>query len=361
MSFRIIRIVAVLAGCILFTAGCIQRSQLVPEPVEEVEPIGFSARSTLLRDDATKGASIKTGTNFSGDDEPIAVFGWHAEDTGAKWVFDNQQVGFNGAVWTYTPIKSWNWKPGTTDYYDFLATFPYRGGLSYSKSVDPATQTTTVLVDYNAKEEQYDLMSAGMRRRVSDSPAANMAVVPLVFEHKLCAVKVCITNDSETRHFVLNYLNFRNLMVTGTLQLQLRTNAGEDAFSSEWVSTGRDIGGELFKEDPGQELAPGGGSYRFPGDPQYNLLPPQNLDPLGISPTLELSFTYDVPGNPAHTVVSSIPLKTIEDSDGTAITSWVAGHKYIYNISIRVDGGVKVIVETTDWEPVEARTPGIMI
>ena len=49
------------------------------------------------------------------------------------------------------------------------------------------------------------------------------------------------------------------------------------------------------------------------------------------------------------------------DSD-TPITSWAAGTKYIYEISMRLDGGVLVTVETTDWgETIEAETPGLLI
>ena len=357
MSLRIIRIAAALAGCVLLMVGCIRRSELTPDPEPTVTPVRFSGRSLLIQDDATKGSPLKTGTAFSNTDDPIAVFGWHAEGSGEKWVFDNQSVTIVGnLVGEYTPVRVWAWQDTVTDYYDFLATYPYRANLSYTKSVDTATQTTAVQVDYNAKEAQYDLMSAGTRRRISANPADNTADVPLVFSHQLCAIQVVIHNDSESKPFTLNYVQFKLLMVSGTLQLQLK----DDIFTSNWLSTGRDLEGALFPVTPATAIA-SGGTYDVPATGQYNLLPPQALNPLGTVPALELSFTYKDLLDADHTESPSIPLQTIKDGSDTPITSWEAGHKYVYHIYIRVDGGVRVNVITTDWDPVDARTPGIMI
>ena len=354
MSLRIIRIAAALAGCVLLLAGCIRRSELTPDPEPTTAtPVRFAGRSLLIQDDATKGAPLKTGTEFNNTDGPIGVFGWHAEGAGEKWIFDNQSVQIVGSlIGEYSPLRFWNWQDTATDYYDFLAVYPYRANLSYSKSVDTATQTTTVLVDYNAKEAQYDLMSAGTRRQISADPAANIAAVPLVFGHQLCAIQVVIHNDSKLESFTLNYVQFMSLMVSGTLQLQLKN----DSFTSSWPSTGRDVSGALFPVNPQTTLSPGG-TYTIPATGEYNLLPPQGLDPLGVAPALELSFTY----NTNHTESLSIPLKTIKDGNDTPITSWAVGRKYVYHIHIRVDGGVKVNVITTEWDPVNAKTPGIMI
>ena len=363
MSLRIIRIAAALAGCVLLLAGCIRRSELTPDPEPTATPVRFAGRSLLIQDDATKGATPKEGTAFVNTDEPIAVFGCHAEGTGEKWVFENQSVTiFGSLVGEYTPTRFWAWQDTATDYYDFLATYPYRENLSYTKSVNTTSKTTTLQVEYNAKTDQYDLMSAGTRRRISDDPDANTAVVPFTFSHQLCAVKVNIKNESENNSFTLNYVRFKNLMVTGTLELRLWVDdskiTDKDSFSSRWISTGRDITTDLFPVTDAGTIDHGA-TYSVPTGTDYNLLPPQDLEPLGINPVLELSFTYG--SNPATTVSPSIPLKTIETSNGTAITAWEAGRKYIYNINIRVDGGVKVNVITTDWDPVNAKTPGIMI
>lgn len=354
MSLRIIRIAAALAGCVLLMVGCIRRSELTPDPEPTTAtPVRFAGRSLLIQDDATKGAPLKTGTEFINADGPIGVFGWHAEGTGEKWIFDNQSVTIVGSlIGEYNPLRFWAWQDTATDYYDFLAVYPYLENLSYTKSVDAATQTTTVQVDYNAKEAQYDLMSAGTRRRISVDPTANTADVPLEFGHQLCAIQVVIHNDSKLESFTLNYVRFKLLMVSGTLQLQLKN----DSFTSSWPSTGRDLGSELFRVDPATAISPTG-TYTVPATGEYNLLPPQGLDPLGVAPALELSFTY----NTDHTESPSIPLKTIKDGNDTPITSWAAGRKYVYHIYIRVDGGVKVNVITTDWDPVNAKTPGIMI
>ena len=59
---------------------------------------------------------------------------------------------------------------------------------------------------------------------------------------------------------------------------------------------------------------------------------------------------------------AEISLKDIcPRGDDTPITSWERGVKYTYEISMRLDGGVLVNVVTTDWDTVEAETPGLLI
>ena len=50
----------------------------------------------------------------------------------------------------------------------------------------------------------------------------------------------------------------------------------------------------------------------------------------------------------------------VKNSD-SYITSWEPGRKYIYEIHIRLGGGINVTVSVTDWETVPAETPGLTI
>ena len=101
MQNRIIRIALALGGCILLTAGCIRRSDLGSDGT----PIGFAAGSTLLRDDATKAGTLKTGNQFTTGDK-IAVFGWH--DAIGGFIFNDQPVELKSSGrWEYAPVQPW--------------------------------------------------------------------------------------------------------------------------------------------------------------------------------------------------------------------------------------------------------------
>ena len=76
-------------------------------------------------------------------------------------------------------------------------------------------------------------------------------------------------------------------------------------------------------------------------------------------PRLNVGFTAnDTPLTP------SILLKDIQrtkyDTEDP-ITVWEPGIRYTYHIGIRLDGGIVVRVVTTEWDEIEAETPGLLI
>ncbi len=355
--------VAALVLTLALSGGC----QRLINPGADSGTISFATSSLQLSTGVTKGGTTKEGTTFSTDgSDSFAVFGWHAEaEEGEKWIFDNEEVTC-GAIsedrntTSYTPLQPWEWGNSATDYYDFIAFYYESDVPAYTKSADP----TTVLVPYDATDEQYDLMAAGTRRN-GDATDPN-AVVPLEFRHLLCAVKVTVINDSKEKNFTLKKLHFKGLVVMADAELTI-TSDPDTPFSFIWTDLAVNTTYELFGfdcgEGPGITVNPGvSNAYSWPDgvgvNGNYNLLVPQTLT---ASTKLEMSFTYDNGGVPKNSTLS-LGLSTVpNETDGQLLTTWVAGYKYEYQIHIRVDGGVVVSVITTEWDPVEGQTHGIML
>lgn len=395
----IIRMAAV-AGTLLL-AGCAARL----DPAQEETPISFSAGCTLLRDDATKSAAIITGTSFEANDH-FAVFGWHKYEavppSSTQWIFENHMVEYqNASQCTYTGIRIWNWQSGShpDDYYDFIGVYPYQSGLLSDPDFSKSAGATTISVNipYDSVNSQYDLMGAATRRQYTApapgnaSNTANYDAVHLTFYHLLSAVKVVIINKGNTP-VTLNSICFRNLVVSDVAQLSLVNNSGTYVLSYEWEDPGRDDQNPLFDFPQGYN-APVIGSeegYSWPENVghapdvsgldttapdyldnltallqnynYYHLLPPQRLN-VPANPVLEINYSFeDSTGNPVTPPTTSISLQSILRADeSAAITQWEAGKKYTYFVDFNLDGDVQVSVVTTEWEPVNAQTPGVML
>lgn len=348
--------VAALVLTLALSGGC----QRLINPGADSGTISFATSSLQLSTGVTKGGTTKEGTTFSTDgSDSFAVFGWHAEaEEGEKWIFDNEEVTC-GAIsedrntTSYTPLQPWEWGNSATDYYDFIAFYKWVDGV-YTKSANP----TFVRVPYDATVAQYDLLAAAARRK-GDAPDPN-AIVPLTFQHLLCAVKVVVYNDSEGKDFTLKNLHFKGLVISADADLTISAPPASK-FSVNWTDPAVNTNDDLFGFNS-NKLVEHGESISWPDDVgvngNYNLLVPQTLT---ASTKLEMSFTYDNGGVPKNSTLS-LGLSTVpNETDGQLLTTWVAGYKYEYQIHIRVDGGVVVSVITTRWDPVEGQTHGIML
>lgn len=344
--------VAALVLTLVLSGGC----QRPVTPGIDGGTIRFNTRSLQLSTGATKGGTTVEGTTFATNStDHFAVFGWHADGEGEKWIFDNQIVTC-GAIsdarntTSYDPSQPWEWANNTTDYYDFLAFYKWKSG-DYTKSINP----TSVHVIYDATDEQYDLMAAGMRR-TGTNEATREEVVPLTFQHLLCAVKVVVYNDSREKSFTLKKLHFKGLVVSDEAVLSLTPPS---TVSVNWIDPALNTVGELFGLNANQTVT-AGGSVSWPDggvNGNYNLLVPQTLTAVA---RLEMDFQYDNDGIKNSSL--SLSLSTVpNETDGRLLTSWAAGRKYEYQIHIRVDGGVVVTVITTQWDTRDAQTHGIML
>ena len=350
MLNRVTFILAAVCTLTLSTlAGCVKTYDPAPE---HDGSISFGAGSLLLNDDATKSGTLKTGTTFSEGDSFI-VWSWHGGTSehltyGAS---DPVTLGSNN-VWDYAPHQYWNWRNGS-DFYDFLAVYPAGKDISHTA----ATSDSPLLrasVSYDATDDQFDLMAAGLRR--TDK---SIGTVNLNFQHLLSAVNVKVTNSASSVNSVgapltitLKSCKFNNLISSAPITVtfdgtQLVTSA--DGGRGDTPVLGPTIPADT-------ELDPGDS---YPTSYQWDLMVPQNLNPEGsLLPTLEITYNKGDATDVHEEVILKDVLNTVS---GAAITQWRAGYKYDYEIELRIGVGIMVRVTTTPWEVIEAETPGLMI
>ena len=352
MHNRIIRMAAV-ACTLSILIGCTAKL----DPVQEGTPISFISESPLLMSENVTKVSLTdqfvAGSTFSVfgnrvvSDEPSDVF----DNTGATvTAYDPDNDSSTPLVWRYSPLRSWLWE-STGDWYDFVGISPAgKGSAKMNISGNLAVST-----HYSLSSDNYDILGSAYRRRgnVPDP----FAIVPMAFSHLGSAVIIRVMNNSASTDVTLKEVKYKNLVVEGDAKVTLDTYANPE---KSWINTERSRG---FVRTSAPDLS-------IEADDSYDCSPevmiPQRLDQAAAAgnsvedmPALYLYYTPD--GSTQKEAI--IRLKDIcpRDSD-IPITSWSAGTKYIYEISIRLDGGVLVTVETTDWgEIIEAETPGLLI
>ena len=345
------------AACALFLwEGCARIA--VPDPVGN-DTIGFNPGTQLLKDDvSTKAGTIKEGEQFEVG-EKIAVFGRRHGNNQTSIVFDGDIVEKKSAsVWEYAPLKAWYWL-SEGDYYDFLGVYPTGKGTSRMD----VPGNLAIRTHYSISNDNYDLMYALYRRHGSDND--RIATVPLTFRHALCAVKIIFDNDSNAEDITVNSYGFTNMVVSADAKATLDVIGNPEM---TWINTTRNASAIRCVEP---EVALKGknnsGNHSYSG--AFDFMIPTALDATsngeaGVEenmPHLVVEFTPS--GQSA--ITTSILLKSIErdplNGDNTPVDVWEPGKRYIYHVSIRLDGGVQISVITTEWDVIHAETPGVMI
>ena len=348
MLNRIIRIAAV-ACTLSLLAGC----HKTDDRASEQTSIRFEAGSLLFKDDAqTKTiASLKTGTAFAHEDK-IAVYGYHSGNS--EWVFDRQDVSheYTSSVdrWTYSPGKQWEWQ-GANDYYDFIAIYPF--GQSCSKTA--SASETKVVIPYSPSAP-CDLMAAAVHRSGGATNAVHFQ-----FTHLLSAVKVIVEMDTDSKAFTLTSYRFRNLpRASGSVSISINNGV---ASTPTWENVSTLPGDQFGQTGLSESLYYTDAEHqRVTFDGGYDLMIPQTFTSNSAVLVLNCTYINDQSQEVSLTPAPTIPLRTINiKNTSTPITQWEAGKVYVYEIKIRIGGGVVVTVSTTDWEEFNAQTPGLQI
>lgn len=343
LKHSIIRIAA--AACTLLLAGCTARL----DPAEDGTNICFTAGSALLREDATKGATLKT--EFRNGDK-FYVWGTKTVGGSPQTLFNGQEVGTtDGITWTYFPPQSWD---VAASRYDFLAIT----GLESASGIEcdvTSSPLSVSKISYNAIDNPSDLMAAAYQRVDGSTEPVHFE-----FQHILSAVSVVVYNDSPSTEVTLKSYGFKDIATSGTGTVVQAGGSLAAMSVGNWSPAGYSQGAVL-----GSDPAP---DYLIETDEHYpestitDLMIPQNLEPAdNRKPQLVLSYSY-VEAEQVRDVTTSIPLEEIlMNSSEEPIDKWQPGVKYNYEIHIRLGGGIRVVVTTSDWKEVLAETPGLTI
>lgn len=365
MKKRMLIGIWMMLGALLLAGGCARMQEpVVPESAGMA--IGFNAGITLISEQGTK-STLNTNATFSSGQQ-FRVYGRRLGEGKNTRVFGNTGtlVEWDGTDWNYSPTSYWYWV-NQSNYYDFLAVYPDPDGSGQSQRMtDEAGNdipgNLAVTKSYSLTDN-YDLLMAGTRRSGAN-PETRTDKVPLVFHHMLSAVKVIVTNESDARSLTLNSIKFDNLIQRAKAKVTIDAT-GQPEFS--WIDTQRksdEVVVYTNSSDP--DLTTSDRTY----DPAaYDLFIPADLTVAidgSLNPTpdklphLIINFTPD--GD--SPIERAIPLTDIQKSrfaTDDPLLEWEPGRKYTYNINIRLDGGVLITVITTEWEPVAAETPGLLI
>ncbi|MBQ9548024.1 MAG: fimbrillin family protein [Bacteroidales bacterium] len=351
---RIIRMAA--AAALSLLGGCVRIADPGLKPFSE-GTIGFEAGSLLLRSDAPSRAGSFKDSDFAVD-ESILMFGQYHDNVNNSIIFNGTPITKHASSWDYSPGRAWVWT-SEGDWYDFLAAYPTDKGTS----VMDISGNLAIKTDYALASDNYDLLYAAKRRNGNEADLT--AVVPMTFRHVLSAVQVVVNNESKYASFTLDSYEFRHLIVQASAKATM-DGFGDPEFSFiNTVRNGSSVRGysSLATTLTGTKVS---GTHSFEGD--FDLFIPGPLDAASngssseeYMPQLVLKYTPD--GGVQQT--ESILLKDIQrdplHGDTSTIGVWSSGIKYTYYVNIRLDGGVLVTVVTTDWDPVEAETPGLLI
>lgn len=356
MLKSIIRIAAS-AAVLSLLGGCVRTEDLAPESVTG-KAIVFDAGSLLLRDDdePSRAGTFKTG-DFVTDDS-FTMFGRYHVDESKTMIFNGTTITKGASGWDYAVHRGWLWQT-EGDYYDFLAVYPTGKGTS----VMDIPGNLAIATDYAIDSDDYDLLYALTRR--SGNEADRNRTVHMNFKHVLSAVKVVVSNDSKYASFTLDSYEFRHMTVEATAKA---TMDGLGVPEISWINTVRNseavrgyssIAATLVgKNVSGTHSHEGDLDLFIPGDLSHTSNGSSSED---YMPHLIVKYTPD--GESQQT--AEILLKDIQrdpmHGDTTPIDVWAPGVRYTYYVNIRLDGGVIVTVITTDWDTVEAETPGLMI
>ncbi len=279
-----------------------------------------------------------------------------------------QQVSFDGAAYSYSPIRYWPaneentisfWayypygaystdNTGTLKFYsDAACTSAYTASstglpvVEYTVPADPANQSDILFESFNNKDKTY----------ANCSPTEG--VVPLNFRHVLCAVQFAVEMPSgagsqgdlslkEGGSYVHDYsFTFTDLTINGLPREGICTDVS--AATVSWTTSGSfDASSTVYNPSTGRT-------------DNFILLPTTLGDGITLDATMELKFrAEDDPDNRSADLVypftvTGLKLNTIEDASNTAITVWETGKRYVYTLQLSLDR-IEFSAAVSDWD-----------
>lgn len=306
---------------------------------ETPQEIGlFSVVDNMTRANV-KGA--QSGTAFPFENMQVAAYLAEITGNNPRDYFDG--TTFSGAGTSFTGGKYW---PIQDAVINFMAIAPVESTVATTfgeQGVNYAKKATVTVTDNYAN--QYDVMYAvGQGKKTSAAPDA----VGMKFNHALAWVN--FTFKSSTPGITINSVTITNGQYSGTLTVTNSNYTSDDASTTSleavasWVATV-----ENNKEVSGDDIA-------FVGDNENT----QNVDESNLNKVIDWGKgILVVPCNPTSFVVNYTITAGGENhnynytypiTDGENSTfAWAMGKKYIYNISMGLQG-IVINPSVVNWD-----------
>lgn len=374
----IISLAALLLAAFTFE-GC-SRAAYPGDTSDNGGAITFRAGIELTHSDPSTKA-LNTNTTFTEGDK-FTVFGRRTGEGRNTRIFYKDDApdpsgNFQGVTvtrgaseWTYSPLSYWYWV-NESNFYDFIAVHPYTAPAErMMEDGEDIPGYMAVKSQYTISTDSHDLLMAATRRQ--GHVADRTAPVNLVFNHMLCAVKVIVTNESATTDLTLTSVSVNNIIQSAYAKMTIdsggqpeyywidsqRTGADVSIFAgSQAIAHGNDYSTEFHLLIPGDLADTIDGSLApEEGDADYET---KLAEYEGKIPHLNVGFTVNAVQYTPYILLKDIQ-RTKYDTENP-ISVWEPGIRYTYHIGIRLDGGIIVRVVTTEWDEIEAETPGLLI
>ena len=299
---------------ILF-AAC-QKTTVVGDYSSPQEIGIFSVNKTM-----TKAGAINTNTFPT--DYPMQVSAYLAEGaTAAGEYFENKKFSYSTDAWVggqYWPIS--------TAKINFFAAAPEISGVTTTFNSIAASNKTATIEVTNNKDNQHDVMYA--LAQGSHTAGAEYTAVPMAFKHALSWICFSATSGNTgtgAPTIVVNNITVKNVAFDGTGTLTVSSDNYTSKTSGSVISNNVNPTWTVTAKTSSKEIAAASFSNGM-------LIIPETYDPtFTINYTVTQNakeFTYDYDYNPGS-------------------STWEAGKKYNYNITITLQE-IKITPEVDTW------------
>lgn len=283
---------------------------------------------------------VESSSELKTEGNELTVYDVHTELNGELFQYmEAQPVVYNGEAWRFTKDGSvidipWT-KQGVHHFLAYVSkygekTLPAGFSLSYtgaeSESVEFAENQKLTLSATITPEAQFDFMYAGHARNVASQ---GTGTVPLEMQHLFAAVQFRVLNMSGSEMTVETFA-LDGMRVTGSADigignmLVLNLDKAPD-------DSGFDVSGEPIAKDYGTSFNLHGGPF---------LIWPHSQD---YYKDVTCTFSYSLGSGSATT-----PVEISLTAANPGVTSWDAGCRYIYTITIS-DYILFDVVRVVDW------------
>ena len=335
----IIRIAAAAAGALLIGAGCTARL----DPAEETGggAIGFSAGSTLLRDDATKAPLSEPahlGVFCYRQAGTVGSPGAWSTSRTPDYMF-NQDVYFDGSSYTYSPVRFWP-SPETT-----LSFWAYSPRLETPELLVQNSSTAFTSASSGIPDIRYttdghtDFMVSDLVK--DQTYSTNSGVVELPFGHAMSKVDVNVNKQDPTSKYTvtLKAVSFNGIYHTGTIRWDTSLETWDWAL---WSGLRQNL--SVWEDDPdddSDDIVLASANQALPA-----VMPlPQSLTDASARLHVEFSVSYEGILHERSTTREVLLSRVFEEAGA----AWNRNSHYTLNITISPDDPIEFTVIWSDW------------
>lgn len=346
-----------IASALAIVAGC---AKVTTVNTEEPQEIAFKAYTNVSTKAPITNAQFPTewpmlvhaffdGVPANGDD--AHYFG----EGGVKFARVQQEND-----WTANDGNTYYWPVAGNLIFNAVAPYDYTAStVSWTDVVFAQDGENYALSSITAKLEDNSGTQTDVLVSKTVTSSKRSEGVPMVFQHALAQVVVNAALAEELEGYVIE---ISEIKIAGTAQSGTVTakptaddvtfdwdNLGEDKEMTVYSGTAEGLGTEPSKFDG-----------TVAGSKAILVVPEE----LGTAQQLLLTYNVQFPDQPkTEGLTAAISLKVDEETESTEdegdCLEWVAGKKYIYNLTFTGPQEIKIAPSVENWTPEDVEVPGI--